>query len=58
VEEQCVLFLEERLGELVLEALALGVEEFQGALAKHCMVRTGEDLACRSPASRNGAPVE
>jgi hypothetical protein len=57
VEERCVLFLEERLGELVLEALALGVEQFQGALGQ-CIVQTGEDLACRSLASRNGAPVE
>jgi hypothetical protein len=36
----------------------LSVEQFQSALARQCIVRTGEDLACRSPVSRNGAPVE
>jgi hypothetical protein len=36
----------------------LSVDQFQNALARQCIVRTGEDLACRSPASRNGAPVE
>lgn len=36
----------------------MSVEQFQSALARQCIVRTGEDLACRSPASRNGAPVE
>jgi hypothetical protein len=36
----------------------LSAEQFQSALARQCIVRTGEDLACRSPVSRNGAPVE
>ena len=58
MEERCVWFLGERLGQLVSEDLALSVEQFQSALARQYMVRTGEDLACRSPASRNGAPVE